>query len=298
MTRHTSYEVRDSVGFLTFKGTSKANALTGPILREMISLLDAVEYDPLSKVIILKPDEGMFCTGSDLAYINYLQSCSYEENLEDALAAKELFEKIYRLKKVVIAQVSGHAVGGGCGLAAVCDFSFAAPDALLGYPEVKIGFIPAVLHMFLIRKIGESKARELMLTGDLVSAEEGVRMGLINKVIENEKLEEEVFAFARKLCREASASSLAVTKRMIADMQKENIEKELILAARTNASVRMSPACRLGINAYVNKEKLEWDAYENSNPDLKSYPIPDEKDPVYLGTLVSLERRRRKSRAS
>src|SRR5690606_36418588 len=134
--------------------------------------------------------------GADLEYLQKLQHNTFEENLTDSTILMELYKKIYLLKKVVIAQVNGHAIAGGAGLVSVCDFAFAVSEANFGYTEVKIGFIPAIVMVFLIKKIGEGKARELLLSGNIIDGEEAAKIGLINWVLEEDKLESTVNEFA------------------------------------------------------------------------------------------------------
>jgi methylglutaconyl-CoA hydratase len=165
---------------------------------------------------------------------------------------------IYTSPKVIIAQIQGHAIAGGCGLATVCDFSFSIKAAKFGYTEVKIGFIPAIVKVFLIRKIGEGKAKQLLLDGDLISAVEAKDLGLINWVVEENELEDQVFAYAQKLIKQNSGQSMALTKEMIAKVQERNLDDGLEYAASMNAKARGTSDCQKGITAFLNKESIEW----------------------------------------
>src|SRR5690606_7930442 len=121
------------------------------------------------KVIVLRANGKTFSAGADLTYLQQLQQNTYEENVTDSEHLKELFTTIYYLPKVVIAQVEGHAIAGGCGLATVCDLVFAIPEANFGYTEVKLGFVPAIVSCFLLHKINEGLAKQILLTGELFS---------------------------------------------------------------------------------------------------------------------------------
>ncbi len=156
------YAVADRIGYITLNRPDKRNALSFDLVKELKEAFARAEDDAAVKVIVLRANGEAFCAGADLAYLQNLQKFSHVENLADSNHLKELFLQIYILKKVVIAQVQGHALAGGCGLATVCDFSFSVPEAKFGYTEVKIGFIPAIVMVFLIRKIGEGKARHLL----------------------------------------------------------------------------------------------------------------------------------------
>jgi methylglutaconyl-CoA hydratase len=193
-----------------------------------------------------------------LAYLQQLQKFSLEENLKDSLHLKELFLLIYHNPKVVIAQVQGHALAGGCGLATLCDFVFAIPEAKFGYTEVKIGFIPALVMVFLIRKIGEGRAKELLLSGELFTADQVQQMGLINRVIPGGNIESEVTKFSKRLVESNSAEAMKLTKQMISSVQSKSLDEALQYAAEMNAKARGTEDCKRGIEAFLNKEKLNW----------------------------------------
>ncbi|WP_407636255.1 enoyl-CoA hydratase/isomerase family protein [Pontibacter roseus] len=255
---YVDYEVRDRVGYITLARAEKRNALNAEMVTELKRAFAAAEDDEACKVIVLRAAGKVFCAGADLEYLQRLQQYDYHDNLADSTHLMELFRLIYTLKKVVIAQVHGHAIAGGCGLASICDFVFTVPEAKFGYTEVKIGFIPAIVKVFLLRKIGESRAKQLLLTGDLISAEEAQTYGLVNYVVPAEELEERVASFAQKLCTENSRQSMEVTKEMIARVQEMSLEDGLQYAAEMNAVARGSEDCQRGIDAFLKKESLTW----------------------------------------
>jgi methylglutaconyl-CoA hydratase len=252
------YEVKERVGYITLARAEKRNALNAEVVTELKRAFTAAEDDEACKVIVLRAEGKVFCAGADLEYLQRLQQYDYHDNLADSTHLMELFRLIYTLKKVVIAQVHGHAIAGGCGLAAICDFAFTVPDAKFGYTEVKIGFIPAIVKVFLLRKIGEARAKQLLLTGDLISAEEAQAYSLVNYVVPAEELEDKVFSFAQKLCKENSRQSMEVTKEMIARVQEMSLEDGLQYAAEMNAVARGSEDCQRGIDAFLNKQALTW----------------------------------------
>jgi methylglutaconyl-CoA hydratase len=252
------YSVKERVGYITLNRPDKRNALSHELIEELKSAFTKAENDADIKVVVLNANGESFCAGADLAYLQQLQNFSYDENLADSNHLKELFLKIYSLKKVVIAQVQGHALAGGCGLANVCDFTFAVPEAKFGYTEVKIGFIPALVAVFLVRKIGEQKARQLLLTGEIVKAEEALIRGLVTKVVSREELSTAVFDFAQNLIISNSAQSMELTKQLISDAQGLPLEDALNLAATMNAKARATDDCKKGIAAFLNKQDLRW----------------------------------------
>jgi len=252
------YSVKDRTGYITLNRPDKRNALSHELVRELMEKFSTAEVDPNVKVVVLNANGEAFCAGADLAYLQQLQNLSFEENLADSNHLKDLFLKIYSLKKVVIAQVQGHALAGGCGLATVCDFAFAVPEAKFGYTEVKIGFIPALVAVFLVRKIGEQKARHLLLTGELVKAQEAFNRGLITAVVDRNDLESTVYQFAQTLINSNSEQSMQLTKQLIQDVHTLPLKEALDLAATINAHARATEDCKKGISAFLNKQELRW----------------------------------------
>lgn len=252
------YAVKDRICTITLNRPDKRNALNEKVVSELKQAFAQAANDANAKVIVLAAKGSAFCAGADLAYLQQLQQNTYDENLADSNHLKELFHQIYTHPKVVIAKIQGHAIAGGCGLATVCDFSFAVEEAQFGYTEVRIGFIPAIVKVFLLRKIGEGKAKELLLSGDLISADEAKDFGLINRVVKEGELDEAVNEFAKKLVKKNSGQSMQFTKQMIAQVQEMGLEEGLNYAAAQNAKARASEDCQKGIAAFLNKEKPSW----------------------------------------
>lgn len=253
-----TYSVKDRIGFITLDRADKRNALNRQLITELKELFELAEKDDSCKVIVLQAKGDVFSAGADLEYLQSLQSFSRDENIADSNHLMGLFKQIYYLKKVVIASVQGHAIAGGCGLASVCDLSIASESAKFGYSEVKIGFIPAIVSVFLLRKIGEGKTKELLLTGKTISAQQATDMGLINSCVPKENLQQSVINLAQKLCETASADSLRSTKLMLAEMQNLSLDEGLDLAVNKNAMARESEDCKKGIDAFLNKKNLNW----------------------------------------
>ena len=254
-----NYSVQHKIGYITLNRPEKKNALNFELVRDLKSAFNKAKGDELVKVIVLKANGDSFCAGADLAYLQKLQTNSYEENLADSNHLKELFFQIYTLNKVVIAQVQGHALAGGCGLAAVCDFAFAVPEANFGYTEVRIGFVPAIVMCFLLRKIGEGKAKSLLLSGEIINANQALELGLIYKVIDAKSLTESVTNFAMRLIESNSGKSMELTKQMISEIQSMPLQDALSYASKINAEARSTNDCKNGINAFINKTRPSWE---------------------------------------
>lgn len=255
---YIEYSVRERVGYITLNRAEKGNALSFELVSELKTAFLLAEDDEGVKVIVLKANGDSFCAGADLEFLQQLQQLSFEQNVADSMHLKELFLLIYQLKKIVIAQVQGHALAGGCGLATVCDFVYAVPEAKFGYTEVRIGFIPAIVTVFLIRRIGEGRAKQLLLSGSLITASLAKEMNLINEVVPPDQLSKTVDQFAKELIVSNSGNSMALTKQLIAKIQPLPLDGALTVAAEMNARVRESDDCRKGIQAFLNKEKIQW----------------------------------------
>ena len=257
--KYITYIVNDRIAFVTLNRPEKKNALSFELISELkVALADAEQSNDV-KVVVLKANGNVFCAGADLEYLQQLQTNTFEENLADSNHLRDLYKQIYYLNKIVIAQVNGHAIAGGCGLVSVCDFAYSAPDANYGYSEVRIGFVPAIVMVFLIRKIGEARAKEMLISGMFISAKEAKHMGLISDVSESlEQLENDVLIFAKKLCQSNSQFSMTTTKKMIGEVQNMDLDTALDYASRKNAEARASEDCKKGIDNFLNKRKLEW----------------------------------------
>jgi len=253
-----AYNKSERVANITINRPGKRNALNPELVTSLTKAFDAASEDEDVKVIILKANGDVFSAGADLEYLQQLQNNTNEENFHDTIALKELFLSIYLSPKLVIAQVDGHAIAGGCGLVSVCDIVFSVPEAKFGYTEVKIGFIPALVTCFLVRKLGEGRAKELLLSGDLIDASTASDYGLINFIVNKEDISISVAAYAQKIVQGTSANSIALSKELLTSVQDLSLDEGLKLAVSLNVKTRSSAECKRGIAAFLNKEKLEW----------------------------------------
>ncbi len=252
------YKIKDRIGTITLNRPEKRNALSTKMVDALHDAFQEMEISSSVKVVVLQSKGDVFCAGADLKDLQGLQDNSYDDNLSDSNKLRRLLKKIYKFPKPVIAKVQGHAIAGGCGLVTVCDFAFTVPEARFGYTEVKIGFVPALVLVFLLRKIGEARANELLLTGKLITAEKACSVGLINDVVKASELTDIVYNFARELIRNNSESSMRMTKSMIKEVQEMSLDEALKFTSEMNAKTRSSADCKKGIAAFLNKEKIVW----------------------------------------
>lgn len=252
------YQVENRVAYITINRPEKRNALNPDLVKALSEAFSKAKLDNGVKVIVLNANGDVFSAGADLAYLQQLQQNTYDENIADSTALKDLFYSIYTSPKAVIGQVEGHAIAGGCGLASVCDIIFSVPEAKYGYTEVKIGFIPALVACFLVRKTGEARTKELLLSGELIDANTASAYGLINFIVEKATIAERVKKYAEKIAGETSAQSVSLTKQLINMAQNLPLESSLDEAVRLNATARATEDCKRGISAFLNKEKISW----------------------------------------
>ena len=251
-------KIEKKIATITLNRPEKRNALNPQLISELTYAFKEAESNSEIKVIILKSSTDNFSAGADLAYLQQLQSNNYQQNLDDSNQLKLLFSTIYNLEKVVIAQVEGNAIAGGCGLATVCDIIFAVPDAFFGYTEVKIGFVPALVAAFLIRRIGEGRSRELLLSGELIAAETARQYGLVNFIEKKDNIAAVVHAYAEKLVQNTSSQSIRSTKELLAKISHLSIHESLDNAANVNAEARLTDDCKKGIDAFLSKKHPKW----------------------------------------
>jgi methylglutaconyl-CoA hydratase len=244
------------VATITLNRPDKRNAVSFELIDDLLRALKDVEASD-AIVLILTGAGKAFSAGMDLDNLKMLIGRSPEQNLQDSQTMVRMFRMLYEFPKVTIAAVNGAAIAGGTGLALLCDFTLAVPEAKFGYTEVRIGFVPAIVSTFLLRQVGEKQARDLLLTGRIIGADEAARMGLVNEIVAPEKL----MARARELAAllmENSPASLRATKKLLNDHARAELESQIEAAVRENAAVRTTADFREGVTSFLEKRKPVW----------------------------------------
>lgn len=244
------------VATLTLNRPDKRNAISFELIDDLLRALDEVAKSD-AIILILTGAGKAFCSGMDLENLKALLGRTPEENLQDSETMVRLFRALYEFPKVTIAAVNGAAIAGGTGLALLCDFTLAAPEAKFGYTEVRIGFVPAIVSTFLLRQVGEKQARDLLLTGRLFGADEALRMGLISEIVPPENLMSRAQQLASLLI-ENSAASLRATKQLLTDHARAELDAQIGAAVRENAAIRETADFREGITSFLEKRKPVW----------------------------------------
>lgn len=250
-------KIKERIGYITLTRPEKRNALSPQLVAALLDAFNQLNADAAVKIIVLKSSDKPFSAGADLAYLQEMSKFTDEENVDDSMKLKTLFEAIYTSPKITISQVEGPALAGGCGLATLVDFCFATNEASFGYTEAKIGFVPALVMVYLREKMGLNAMKEWLLTGKIYTADQAKEQGLVYSVVGEENIVSEIETFAQKLLVQVSEQSVALTKEMLRNLP-YNREEALIYAANMNAKARKSEDCKRGVAAFLNKEKLSW----------------------------------------
>lgn len=241
---------------ITLNRPERRNAMTPEMQMELIAAMgDAAASE--CRVLVLAGAGQAFCSGLDLSALRAMQSKTGPEHRADAERIARLFRTLYELPIPTIAAVHGAAIGGGTGLAMICDFTLATPAAKFGFSEVRIGFVPALVSAFLALQIGDKRSRDLLLTGRLFNAEEASRLGLVNEVAEPDELQQRVQALAEVLIAN-SPKALAATKRLLATQNKAWLDVAIEAALEANAQARETADFREGIAAFLEKRNPVW----------------------------------------
>lgn len=250
------YSESQNIVTITLNRPDKRNAISYELIDDVTSALKQAAQSS-AKVVILTGAGSAFSAGMDLENLKGLLGRTPEQNLEDSRTMAGLFRSLYDFPKPTIAAVNGAAIAGGTGLATLCDFTLAVPEARFGYTEVRIGFVPGIVSSYLIANVNEKRARDLLLTGRLFSAEEAYRFGLVTEIVSPDQLMPRALQLAAQLM-ENSPASLETTKRLLSSYTKEQLDRQLVSAIRENAAVRQTPDFKEGITSFLEKRKPKW----------------------------------------
>lgn len=248
---------RGAVRILTLNRPESRNALNGELVEALTGAVLRAAREAEIRTLVLTGSGRSFCAGADLKSLQSLQEATPESNAEDGLRLLGLYRSLATCPKPVIAAVNGPALAGGCGLATLCDLILAEPEASFGYPEVRIGFVAAMVSVILARQIGDRAARELLIMGTPVSSERARELGLVNRVVPRERLLEEALSLA-EATGAGSPDSLAYTKELLWHASGLSTSAALDLAVRVNLLARTGPDMHEGLAAFFEKRRPNW----------------------------------------
>lgn len=251
------YEMRPPAALLTLNRPDRRNALSRSLIAALSDAFGRAAADPAVRCVVLTGAGSSFCAGMDLAELQESLTPQGEESpvWDDALRLANLYDRIYTLPKPTVAAVNGAAVAGGAGLVSVCDLAVAVPEARFGYPEVRRGLVAAMVLPHLLRHVGERTARYLLLTGELIGAEEAMRAGFVNAVAPAGRLMETAFGWARSLA-EGGPKALTRTKELLRQFSRQAVSVDE--AAKASAAPRLAEECRQGLEAFFAKRPAPW----------------------------------------
>ncbi|HEV2287607.1 MAG TPA: enoyl-CoA hydratase-related protein [Candidatus Acidoferrales bacterium] len=250
------FDVTGELATITLNRPERRNAISPEMIDDILGALDEAEKSE-ARVVILTGAGRAFCAGMDLDALQALATQTQDQHIADAERMGKMFHRVYSFPKPLIAAVNGPAIAGGTGLATLCDFTLAIPEAKFGYTEVRIGFLPAVVSVFLLRQVGEKVTRELLLTGRLFDATEAHRLGLVTEIVSADKLLNAAHELARTLIS-SSPTSLRMTKRLILQWDAPEIERDLAIAICESADIRGTEDFREGLSSFLEKRKPQW----------------------------------------
>ena len=245
-----------AIATITLTRPEKRNAISTEMIEDVLSALADVQAST-ARVAILTGEGKAFCSGMDLDELKAIAKRSPAEHLDDSRRMARLFRTLYSFPKPTIAAVNGAAIAGGCGLATLTDFTVAVTTAQFGYTEVRIGFVPALVSVFLRRQIGDKRTRDLALSGRLIDAAEARAMGLVNEVVPPEGLMAAAHRIAATLIA-SSPTSLESTKRLLLQMSEAELDRDISYAIEENSAIRSTPDFTEGLTAFLEKRPPKW----------------------------------------
>ena len=242
------------VGRVTLARTEKMNALDRQMADEIVQGLESLGADPETRVVVIDAEGDDFCAGADLDALESLLDAGREAQLEDARALGRVFTSIRQLRVPVVAAVRGRALAGGAGLASACDMVLAHPQATFAYPEVRIGFVPAMVMTILRRIIPQRHAFDLAITGRTVAAAEAERLGLVSRVIAKEPFDAEVNAICETIAK-SPPEAVRRTKKLFYELEGRPFESGIAHGAQANAEARMTEEFRDGVRRFLQRKR-------------------------------------------
>jgi len=245
------------VGRIWFNRPEVHNAFNAIMIRELRDALADVRQDPQVRVVILSGRGTSFCAGADLNWMREIIHYSYNENIQESTELAECLEELYALPKPTIARVNGTAIGGGNGFMAACDIIIASREAVFGLSEAKLGLVPAVISPYIVRRIGEARARRYFLTGERIDAARAEEVGLVNRSLDPGLLDAQIDDFVRMLLT-SGPEALAKAKDLLRTIPRLNFEEAKRFSIEMIAKLRISAEAQEGMAAFLEKRKPKW----------------------------------------
>ncbi len=251
-----TYQSEGPIAIIALTVPEKRNAISERMVADLLGALDQAERER-ARVVIITGSGKAFCAGMDLEELRHIAHQPLNTNLENARRISRLFYRLYSFPKPIISAVNGAAIAGGCGIATLADFTLAVPEAKFGYTEVRIGFMPALVSVFLRRQIGEKHARDLLLSGRIFDAAEAFRLDLVTEIVSAEKLMDRAREIAASLLA-ASPTAIGRAKKFLLRFDDTAVRAELEAAAEANAEIRSTHDFREGLASFLERRAPQW----------------------------------------
>lgn len=251
------FEIKDLIAYITFNRPEIHNAFNSTVINEMSGAFSEVVKNKTLRAVVLTGEGKSFCAGADLNWMKAVKDAGYENNLKESNSLADLFYQIHTCPLPVVGRINGAAIGGGTGFVALCDIAIAASSAKFSFSEVKIGLVPACIGPYVIKKMGEGRARELFITGERMTAERAHEVGLINKVVEIDQLDSAVDEVTKSLLT-SGPNAVAMAKKLVNEVPPMTPEQFRPYTAEMIARLRDSAEGQEGMDAFLNKRKPDW----------------------------------------
>ena len=251
------YDVHDRVARVTLNRPHVHNAFNEVLIKELTDVFRDIEVRDDIRVAVLTGKGKSYCAGADINWMRKVKNYTFEENYADTFKLSELLYLVYSLPKPVVGRINGSAIGGGVGFVTICDIVIASSRAKFGFSEVKLGLIPACISPYIIRKCGEGNVRELFLTGERLTAEKAAAVGLVNRVVAPEELDEAVNDLVSQLAS-SGPNALKMCKDLLKNVPSMSLEQARDYTTQALAELRMSDEAQEGTAAFLEKRKPSW----------------------------------------
>ncbi len=251
------FEKKDNIANIIFNRPEIHNAFNSTVINEMSEVFKQIATDDALRAVVITGSGKSFCAGADLNWMKAVKEQGYERNLNESNSLADLFYQIYTCKIPVIGKINGAAIGGGTGFVALCDIAISAKSAVFSFSEVKIGLVPACIGPYVIKKMGEGKARELFITGERMTAERAMQVGLVNKIVDDDKLDNAVNELLESI-KSSGPNAIAMAKKLINEVPGMSPEEFRPYTAEMIARLRVSEEGQEGMDAFLNKRKPKW----------------------------------------
>ncbi len=251
------FEKDNKVARITFCRPEIHNAFNSDMILELMDVFNKMKDDKEIRVIVMTGEGKSYCAGADLNWMRAVKDYSYEQNLKESLELAALFRLIYEFPRPVIGRINGAAIGGGTGFVAVTDIAIAADTAIFSFSEVKIGVVPACISPYVVKRVGEGRAREFFLTGERLTAQRALDAGLVNQAVKADELDTAVDKMVKQILT-SGPDAIGVCKDLLHNIANQNMDEAEKYTAEVIANLRKSPEGQEGMDAFLNKRKPNW----------------------------------------